>query len=96
MFVGAIKLELFFPECRSLKEKRQILKSILDKVQAKFNVSIAEIDHQDLWQRSTIGIACVSKSNYQARKALYKVQSYVEDLNKAEVIEEKISFFSPE
>jgi uncharacterized protein YlxP (DUF503 family) len=96
MFVGAIKIELFFPECHSLKEKRQILNSILGKVQAKFNVSVSEIDHHDLWQRATIGIAYVSKSSYQARKALHKVQSYIEGLNKAEVIEDKISFFSPE
>ena len=96
MFVGAVKIELFFHGCCSLKEKRQILKSILCKVQAKFNVSAAEIDHQDLWQRATIGIAYVSESEFQAKKALQKVQSFVEGLNTAEVIDNKISLFSPE
>ncbi len=96
MFVGTITLELFFPECQSLKAKRQILNSILDKVQAKFNVSIAETNNQDLWQRATIGIAYVSATSYQVRNTLQKVQHFIEGLNKAEIIEDKINFFSPE
>lgn len=96
MFVGAITLELFFPECHSLKEKRQILNSIIAKVQARFNVSVAEIGHQDLWQRATIGIAHVSETNYQVRDTLLRAQSFIERLNKAEVIDDNISFFSPE
>lgn len=94
MFVGAITLELFFPESHSLKAKRQLLSSILNKVQARFNVSIAEIDNQDLWQRATIGIAYVSASDYQARNTLQNVRSFIEKLNKAEIIESEINLFS--
>jgi len=96
MFVGAITLELFLPECQSLKAKRQILKSIIDKVRAKFNVSIAEVDNQDLWQRATLGIAYVCESNYQTQTVLRKVQAFIEGLNKAEVIDSKINYYSPE
>jgi len=96
MFVGAVTIELFLPESHSLKEKRKILNSILGKVRFKFNVSIAEIDHQDLWQRSVIGIACVSESSHQVKIILQRVRAFVEGLNKAEIIDERTSFFSPE
>jgi uncharacterized protein YlxP (DUF503 family) len=96
MYVGTVMLDLFFPGCRSLKEKRQALQSIVGKIRAKFNVAVAEIDHQDLWQRGTIGIACVSQSSYQAELVIQKIRKFVEDLNKAEVIDEKTSLFSPD
>jgi len=96
MFVGAITLELFLPECQSLKAKRQILKSIIDKVRTKFNVSIAEVDNQDLWQRATLGITYVCESNYQTQAVLKKVQAFIEGLNKAEVIDYKFNYYSPE
>jgi uncharacterized protein YlxP (DUF503 family) len=96
MYVGAIMLELLFPGCHSLKEKRQALKSIVGKVRAKFNVAVAEVDHQDLWQRGTIGIACVSQDSYQAKILIHKIRKFIEDLNKAEIIEEKTTLFSPE
>lgn len=96
MFVGAITLELFLPDCQSLKAKRQILKSIIAKVRSKFNVSIAEVDNQDLWQRATLGITYVCESNYQTQAALEKVQAFIEGLNKAEVIDCKTDYYSPE
>lgn len=96
MFVGAVKLELFLPECHSLKEKRKALNSILGKVRAKFNVSAAEIDHQDLWQRAAIGIAYVSESSYQAKNSLQRIRDFIEGLGQAEIIEDKITLFSPE
>ncbi len=96
MYVGAVMLELFFPGCRSLKEKRQALKSITDKVRARFDVAVAEVDHQDLWQRGTIGVACVSENSYQADLLIQKVRRFIEDLNRAEIIETKTALFSPE
>lgn len=60
MFVGTIKLELLIPGCTSLKEKRKVINSIRDKVKVKYNVSIAEIDYHEKWQRATIGISFVN------------------------------------
>jgi uncharacterized protein YlxP (DUF503 family) len=60
MLVGLLTLDLHFPESHSLKEKRKVLKGIKDRIRSRFNVSVAEVDGNDLWQRSLIGIACVA------------------------------------
>jgi uncharacterized protein YlxP (DUF503 family) len=60
MLVGLLTLDLHFPEAHSLKSKRKVLKGIKDRIRSRFNVSVAEVDGNDLWQRSLIGIACVA------------------------------------
>ena len=60
MIVGLLTLDLHFPESNSLKAKRWVLRSIKDRIKNKFNVSVAEVGANDLWQRSVLGIACVS------------------------------------
>ena len=60
MLVGLLTLDLHFPESHSLKAKRKVLKGIKDRIRSRFNVSVAEVDGNDLWQRSLIGIACVA------------------------------------
>jgi uncharacterized protein YlxP (DUF503 family) len=60
MIVGSCRIELFIPESGSLKGKRHVLKGIKDRIRNRFNVSVAEVDHQDLWQRASIGVAVVS------------------------------------
>lgn len=91
MVIGVSRLELLLPECGSLKEKRQVVKSILDRVKNKFGVSGAEIDHHDLWQRASLGIACIAQTNYQAKKLLFKVERFVEQLNKASILDNHIT-----
>jgi uncharacterized protein YlxP (DUF503 family) len=59
MAVAVGTFELHFPMAHSLKEKRQVLRCVMDRVKAKFNVSIAEVEHHDLWQRGTVGVAIV-------------------------------------
>lgn len=54
--------DLRMPECHSLKEKRKVVKSLKDKLKSRFNVSVAEVNHQELWQRATIAIARVTPS----------------------------------
>lgn len=80
MIVGACRLELSLPEGHSLKEKRMVLRSITAKVRNTFNVSVAEVDTQDLWQVATLGIACVSNDSRHANEMLSKVVSYIENL----------------
>ena len=55
MIVGVCTIELRLREARSLKEKRQVLKSIITRVKNNFNVAIAEVDYQDKWQRAVLG-----------------------------------------
>ncbi|HEV2756698.1 MAG TPA: DUF503 domain-containing protein [Actinomycetota bacterium] len=77
MFIGVARLELFIPDSASLKDKRHVLRSITDGVRRKFNVSIAEVEYQDLWQRAALGIACTSESIGQCRKILQEVEKTV-------------------
>ena len=60
MIIGTCRIELFIPESGSLKSKRQVVKGLKDRIRGRFNVSIAEVDHLDLWQRACLGIAMVS------------------------------------
>jgi len=77
MNVGVCRISLRLPENLSLKGKRQVLKSITTKVKNKFNVSIAEVDDQDLWQLATLGICCVSNNKRYTNKVLSKVVGFI-------------------
>jgi hypothetical protein len=92
VFVGVARLELFIPDSSSLKDKRHVLRSITDGVRRKFNVSIAEVEYQDLWQRAALGIACTSESIGQCRKILQEVEKTVgrAALDGAEIVEREI------
>jgi len=60
--VALLTLELRIEAAHSLKDKRQVVRSLKDRLRAKFNVAVAELDHNDLWQRATIGVASISDS----------------------------------
>ena len=77
MNVGVCKIRLRLPENLSLKSKRQVLKSITARVDNKFNVSVAEIDDQDLWQGATLGICCVSNDKRYTNEILSKVANFI-------------------
>ena len=77
MNVGVCKIKLRLPENLSLKGKRRVLKSITTQVGNKFNVSVAEVDDQDLWQLATLGICCVSNSSRLTNEVLSKVVDFV-------------------
>jgi uncharacterized protein YlxP (DUF503 family) len=72
MHIGLLTLDIFLPESHSLKEKRIVLRSLKDRLR-KFNVSVAECDHQDLWQRSTLGIVSISSDHVILEKTLNAV-----------------------
>lgn len=78
MFVGVGRIRLHLPENQSLKEKRQVIKPIIARVKNQFNVSVAEVGDQDLWQMSVLGIACVTSDAQHASEMLAKVISFVE------------------
>ncbi len=76
MKVGSVKVEFLVPGASSLKEKRRVLKSLKDRVRNKFNVSVAEVDYQDLWQRAAIGVAVVGTDGPFVMKVLEGILKY--------------------
>jgi uncharacterized protein YlxP (DUF503 family) len=76
MIIGVIEVRMHLPGIRSLKGKRQILKSLKDRLRNKFNVSVGELDGHDLWQSSTIGVAIVSGDRAYANTVLSKVADF--------------------
>ncbi|MDQ3878997.1 MAG: DUF503 domain-containing protein [Actinomycetota bacterium] len=77
MFIGIARFELFIPASTSLKEKRHVLRSIIDGVRNRYNVSVAEVDFQDLWQRAAIGVTCVSGSSSHCMKVMNEIDRAV-------------------
>jgi len=77
MHVSVCRIELRLPENHSLKGKRQVIKSIIARLHNKFNVSVAEVDHQDLWQLATLGVACVSNHRRHADETLSNVVKFI-------------------
>jgi len=73
MPVGLLTLELHLPDARSLKDKRQVLRSLKDRLRANFNVAVAEMDFEDTWQRSVVGVVTVSNEEQHLEEALQKV-----------------------
>jgi len=85
MVVGTCQIKLIMQDTRSLKEKRRILKSILDRVRSRFPVSIAEVGDHDLWQSSRIGFCMVSNEQQVVHAAIDSVIHFIENLCLAEV-----------
>jgi uncharacterized protein len=92
MVVGVLRLELRLPETHSLKGKRSILRSIKARVQQKFNVSIAECEEHDLWQRTVLGVSQVGADQPHVDSCLREVVSFINDLQLAELGEERVEF----
>jgi uncharacterized protein len=77
MFIGVGRYEILIPASVSLKDKRRVLRSILGGVRHKLNVSIAEVEYQDLWQRAALGVTCVAESTGHCRKVLQEVEKSI-------------------
>jgi uncharacterized protein len=90
MVVGVGLVRLAIHTSFSLKAKRQVVRSILGRVRSTFDVSIAEVDDQDKWQRCTLGFAIVTNEAGRAHAMLESITDYVERLHLAEVIDSKI------
>jgi len=72
-------VELHLPDVGSLKDKRRVLKGLKEKVRARFEVSVAEVDHQDVWQRATLAVAYVSADARHANTVISKAMDFIED-----------------
>ncbi|MFN2746271.1 DUF503 domain-containing protein [Bacillus sp. z60-18] len=82
--IGFVECECIIYDASSLKEKRAVLKRVITRIRAKFNVSISEIDYQDTWQRTSFGIAAVSSSRVQTEKELQRVLSFIDSFPEIE------------
>jgi len=86
MIVGVCTVELFIAESRSLKDKRQVVHSLRDRLQGKFNLSIAEVDGQDLWQKAVLGMACVANERAHVNQVLDQALNLIRSVPAVEVV----------
>jgi len=94
--VGALAFELHLPAVHSLKEKRAVVRPIVDGARHRFAVTAAEVDHQDLWQRATLAMAVVSGTESQARDVLDAVERFVWSFPEIEVVEAQLRWMEVE
>jgi len=92
--IGVLTLELRLESSHSLKEKRHVVQSLKDRLRHKFNVSVAEIDHQDLWQRSTIAAVTVSSDRENAEKVLRSVEEEASGLVGSALVEATVEWMA--
>ena len=86
MITGTLKITLYAPWVHSLKEKRMVVKSICGKSAAKFNISISEVEEQDVHQTIVIGIACVTNETSHCDSILTNVLKFIESNTEAETV----------
>ncbi len=85
MFVGVLRLTLHLPSPGSLKSKRHLVRSAIDRVKARFNVSIAEVGDNDLWQRSVVGVTAVGNDHAFVNETLDKVAGFVASMHGGQI-----------
>lgn len=93
MVVGVVVWELHVPGCASLKDKRAVIKSLKDRLHARFNVSAAETAHQDLLQRAELSVAVVATDRRQAQSVLSSADGMVEGEGRARIIDSYTTFY---
>jgi len=86
MFVGVLRLTLHLPEPGSLKSKRHLVRSAVDRVRSRFNVSVAEVADNDLWQRSVLGVAAVGNDRAFVNETLDKVAGFVASMHGGQIL----------
>ena len=87
MFVGIVRIELHLPASRSLKDKRSVVRSLKERIRQRVQAAVAEVDHQDLWQRAALGVAVVSGDRQQVDEMLQSVRRLVEGTYGAELLD---------
>ncbi len=90
MIVGLCTVELYIPDGHSLKAKRQVLLSLKDRLRDKFNVSVAEVGDQDLWQKAVLGIACVANEAAFVNQVLDQAINVIRAVPSLELVQSRI------
>ncbi len=87
MVVGLLQLDLHLPLAQSLKDKRSVLKRLKDQLRGRFNISVAEIEPNEQWQRATVGVAMIAEERSYAQGVLRQVAEWVESTRLVNVIQ---------
>lgn len=93
MPVGILTLEIHLPDAHSLKEKRYVVRKIKDRLRARFNVAVAELDHQELWQRAVVGVVSISSDQKNLETVMEGVQRESEKVLGGDLVGTELSFF---
>jgi uncharacterized protein YlxP (DUF503 family) len=96
MLVALARFDLRIPACGSLKEKRHVVKTLSNAIRSTFNVSVAEVDHHDLWQRTALAVAVAAGEGYHAKRVLHEVEKLVERWAEVELIDLEVSLHYPD
>ena len=87
MFVGIVRIELHVPAARSLKDKRHVVRSLKERIRERVKAAVAEVDHQELWQRAALGVVVVSGDGGHVHEMLNAVRQIVDRAVEAQVLD---------
>jgi uncharacterized protein YlxP (DUF503 family) len=90
IIVGLCTVELFIPESQSLKDKRQVLLSLKDRLREKFNLSVAEVGEQDLWQKAVLGLACVANEGRYVNQVCDQALNLIRSVPAVEIVQSRV------
>ncbi|MGD0957290.1 MAG: DUF503 domain-containing protein [Candidatus Acidiferrales bacterium] len=93
MPIGLLTLEIHIPDARSLKDKRQVLRSLKDRLRAHYNVAVAELEHQELWQRARVGVVSISGDAKHLEESLEAIAAESERLLGRDLVSQEIEYF---
>jgi uncharacterized protein YlxP (DUF503 family) len=96
VLVALERFDLRIPGCRSLKQKRHVVKALTAALRQAFPVSVAEVDHHDLWQRSALGVAAVGGDSHHLRRVMHEVEKLVDRWHEVEVIDRELQLLWPD
>jgi len=93
MPIGLLTLEIHIPDARSLKDKRQVLRSLKDRLRAHFNVAVAELEHHELWQRAVVGVVSISGDGKHLEESLAAIAAESERILERNLVSQEIEYF---
>jgi hypothetical protein len=96
LLLAALGLEVGSPACRSLKEKRHVVKALANGLRSTFEVAVAETGYHDQWQRAELGVAAVGAEGYHLKKVMHGVERFVERFAEVDLIDAELTLHSPD
>ena len=90
MIIAAAMITLVIPENDSLKGKRRVIKSLIERVRHKFEAAVAEVGDNDLWQKAKIGVALVGNDAHLLEARLQQIMKFIENQHQAEIIDSQV------
>lgn len=92
MKIASMRLELYIPGAESLKDKRRVIKSLIEKSRNKYNISIAEVDELDIWRKSVIAVAMISNDYSLVEKVFQQIINYIDTIYELELLDHQIEY----